>query len=130
MRVRRLMYNSGHSTGTGWEASLGKNIIICSDGTGNSDVKGRGTNVFKLFEAIDLNGHRTKPHLDAQSRSTMTAWGPGIHAAQGNGRRIRVRPARNVRKLYKELGASTIPATGYTCSGSAAAPSPYAPSPG
>ena len=34
---------------------MAKNIIICSDGTGNSDVKGRGTNVFKLFEAIDLN---------------------------------------------------------------------------
>ena len=32
-----------------------KNIIICSDGTGNSAIKDRGTNVFKLFEAIDLN---------------------------------------------------------------------------
>jgi len=27
-----------------------KNIILCSDGTGNSAIKGRGTNVFKLFE--------------------------------------------------------------------------------
>ena len=25
-----------------------KNIILCSDGTGNSDIKGRGTNVFTV----------------------------------------------------------------------------------
>jgi uncharacterized protein (DUF2235 family) len=43
-----------------------KNIIICSDGTGNTAIKGRGTNVFKMFEAIDLNGHRTDPTLDPQ----------------------------------------------------------------
>ena len=43
-----------------------KNIIICSDGTGNTAIKNRGTNVFKLFEAIDLNGHRTSPNLCAQ----------------------------------------------------------------
>ena len=35
-----------------------KNIIICADGTGNTTVKGRGTNVFKLYEAVDQNGHR------------------------------------------------------------------------
>ena len=43
-----------------------KNIIICSDGTGNTAIKNRGTNVFKLFEAIDLNGHRIDPLLDPQ----------------------------------------------------------------
>src|SRR3984893_4171630 len=43
-----------------------KNIIICSDGTGNTAIKNRGTNVFKMFEAIDLNGHRTNPALDPQ----------------------------------------------------------------
>ncbi|MEI9811917.1 MAG: DUF2235 domain-containing protein [Acidobacteriota bacterium] len=43
-----------------------KNIIICSDGTGNTAIKGRGTNVFKLFEAVDLNGHRSHPKLDPQ----------------------------------------------------------------
>ena len=31
-----------------------KNIVICSDGTGNTANKNRGTNVFKLYEAIDL----------------------------------------------------------------------------
>jgi len=45
---------------------VGKNIIICSDGTGNAANKDRGTNVFKLFEAVDLNGHRTNPLLTPQ----------------------------------------------------------------
>lgn len=43
-----------------------KNIVICSDGTGNSAIKDRGTNVFKLFEAVDLNGHLTDPVLAPQ----------------------------------------------------------------
>jgi uncharacterized protein (DUF2235 family)/uncharacterized membrane protein len=45
---------------------MSKNIIICSDGTGNTANKDRGTNVFKLFEAIDLNGHRLNPKLPPQ----------------------------------------------------------------
>lgn len=45
---------------------MAKNIIICSDGTGNTAIKDRGTNVFKLFEAVDLNGHRTDPNLTPQ----------------------------------------------------------------
>lgn len=35
-----------------------KNIVLCSDGTGNRDVKARGSNVFKLYEAIDIHGHK------------------------------------------------------------------------
>lgn len=83
---------------------MGKNIIICSDGTGNTAVKNRGTNVFKLFESVDLNGHRTNPRVEAQvalyddgvGTQTFTplkvlggAFGYGL--------------ARNVRKLYTEL---------------------------
>ena len=40
-----------------------KNIVVCSDGTGNSAIKGRGTNVFKLYEAVDLHGHEQNPDL-------------------------------------------------------------------
>src|SRR5690606_29720832 len=43
-----------------------KNIVICSDGTGNTTIKGRGTNVFKLFEAVDVNGHLANPALTRQ----------------------------------------------------------------
>jgi uncharacterized protein (DUF2235 family) len=38
-----------------------KNIVICADGTGNTTIKGRGTNVFKLYEAVDQSGHRLSP---------------------------------------------------------------------
>ena len=49
-------------------AQLGKpkNIVICSDGTGNSAIKDRGTNVFKLYEAVDFNGHLNNPMLTPQ----------------------------------------------------------------
>ena len=30
------------------------NIVLCSDGTGNSTIKNRGTNVYKLYEAVDI----------------------------------------------------------------------------
>ena len=81
-----------------------KNIVICSDGTGNTGIKGRGTNVFKLYEAIDLHGHRanrtlleqiaiyddgvgTEDFKPAKIFSGMTGWGL----------------SRNVKQLYKEL---------------------------
>jgi uncharacterized protein (DUF2235 family) len=35
-----------------------KHIVLCSDGTGNTAIKGRGTNVFKLFEAVDVVSHK------------------------------------------------------------------------
>jgi uncharacterized protein (DUF2235 family) len=40
-----------------------KNIVICADGTGNSAIKGCGTNVFKIYEAIDQAGRRLPPDL-------------------------------------------------------------------
>jgi uncharacterized protein (DUF2235 family) len=81
-----------------------KNIILCSDGTGNADIKGRGTNVFKLFEAVDLNGHRTNPALDAQLAYYDDGVGSGgstvlrvLGGAAGLGLK------RNVKGLYKSL---------------------------
>ncbi len=32
---------------------MAKNIVLCSDGTGNSAGKARGTNVWRIFEAVD-----------------------------------------------------------------------------
>ena len=48
------------------ERFIPKRIVVCSDGTGNTAVKDRGTNVFKVFEAVDLNGHRLNPELTPQ----------------------------------------------------------------
>ena len=81
-----------------------KNIILCSDGTGNSDIKGRGTNVFKLFEAIDLNEHRTDPDLDTQ----LAFYDDGV-GTRGNlfvrtlGGACGFGLKRNVKELYREL---------------------------
>jgi uncharacterized protein (DUF2235 family) len=44
----------------------GKNIVICADGTGNADVKGRGSNVFKLYEAVDTTSYLQQPDLPRQ----------------------------------------------------------------
>src|SRR5262245_8806418 len=48
------------------EGSMKENSVICADGTGNTTIKGRGTNVFKLYEAVDQVGHRYKPGLTPQ----------------------------------------------------------------
>lgn len=83
---------------------MSKNIVICSDGTGNSDIKGRGTNVFKLFEAIDLNGHRTDPNLPPQ----VALYDDGVGTEDFKPLKIFTGAtgfglSRNVRQLYKEL---------------------------
>jgi uncharacterized protein (DUF2235 family) len=94
-----------------------KNIIICSDGTGNTAIKDRGTNVFKMFEAIDLNGHRINPYLDPQVAFYDDGVGTEtllplklLGGAFGFGL------AKNVRNLYMDLvrvydpGDATTPA--------------------
>jgi uncharacterized protein (DUF2235 family) len=43
-----------------------KNIVLCSDGTGNSGGKGCDTNVWRLYNAVDLHGHRRNPAIPRQ----------------------------------------------------------------
>lgn len=83
---------------------MAKNIVLCSDGTGNRDIKGRGTNVFKLFEAVDLNDHRTNPTLDQQLAyyddgvgSRGNTFFRALGGAAGYGLK------RNVKDLYRAL---------------------------
>ena len=81
-----------------------KNIVICSDGTGNSDVKGRGTNVFKLFEAVDNNGHLEDSNLVEQ----ITFYDDGVGTENFKPVRLAagavgIGLARNVRQLYTSL---------------------------
>jgi uncharacterized protein (DUF2235 family) len=82
----------------------GKNIVICSDGTGNTTIKGRGTNVFKLFEAVDVNGHRRDSRLCRQLAfyddgvgTESLKWLRVFAGATGYGL------SRNVKQLYREL---------------------------
>jgi uncharacterized protein (DUF2235 family) len=83
---------------------MAKNIIICSDGTGNTAIKGRGTNVFKIFEAADLNGHRYDPRLVPQ----VAIYDDGVGTESFKPLKLLAGATgyglgRNVRQLYKEL---------------------------
>jgi uncharacterized protein (DUF2235 family) len=78
--------------------------VLCADGTGNNDVKARGTNVFKLYEAIDRNGHKSNPALTPQ----VAFYDDGV----GTSKFIPLRLlggavgwgfSRNVKDLYTEL---------------------------
>lgn len=76
-----------------------KIIVICSDGTGNTAFKGRGTNVFKLFEAVDVHRKDVKQLAiyDDGVGTQSIKWLRMISGAIGLGL------SRNVRKLYTEL---------------------------
>ena len=83
---------------------MAKNIVICADGTGNTAIKGRGTNVFKLYEAVDGNGHRSDPALVQQVAiyhdgvgTESLRWLRVFTGATGFGL------SRNVKQLYGEL---------------------------
>ena len=78
---------------------MAKNIILCSDGTGNSGGKGRGTNVWKLYKALDL-------HSDKRAQVSIHDDGVGtrdfvlfkmLGGAFGWGLK------QNVKRLYKFL---------------------------
>src|SRR6266508_3819210 len=81
-----------------------KNIILCSDGTGNTAIKGRGTNVFKLFEALDLTSYRGNPDRDPQ----VAFYDDGVGTQDFKPLKIFAGMtgyglSRNVKQLYKEL---------------------------
>jgi uncharacterized protein (DUF2235 family) len=88
-----------------------KRIILCSDGTGNIGGKGRGTNVWKIYKALDRRGHERTPaggpeqiafHDDGVGTSDfkvfkmlggLVGWGLG----------------RNIRDLYTALASCYRP---------------------
>jgi uncharacterized protein (DUF2235 family) len=83
---------------------VAKRIVVCSDGTGNTAIKGRGTNVFKLFEAVDLESHR----YDANATPQIAVYDDGVGTERFKPLKILSGAtgwglSRNVRHLYKEL---------------------------
>ena len=83
---------------------MGKAIVLCSDGTGNSTVKDRGTNVFRLYEALDLHGHER----DASKPRQVAFYDDGVGTqsnpiARALGGAFGFGLARNVRELYADL---------------------------
>ena len=107
----------------------GKNIVLCSDGTGNTAIKARGTNVFKLYEAVDIQGHKYNHTLTPQVALYDDGVGTSslaplkvIGGAFGFGF------GKNVKELYTELIHVYEPATASSFSGSAAERIRFAPS--
>jgi uncharacterized protein (DUF2235 family) len=90
-----------------------KNIVICSDGTGNTAIKGRGTNVFKLYEAVDFEGHRTDPNKIRQIGFYDDGVGTSrIKALAALGGAFGIGLGRNVRQLYADLARVYEPGDG------------------
>ena len=76
---------------------MGKNIILCSDGTGNAGGKGNGTNVWRLFQAIDVShGTQVAFHDDGVGTQDFKLF-KAIGGATGFGL------GRNIRQLYASL---------------------------
>jgi uncharacterized protein (DUF2235 family) len=89
---------------------MGKNIIICSDGTGATAAKNRGTNVFKLYEAVELHDHKMHPGRTQQ----IAFYDDGVGTQGVRFLRILCGAfglglSRNVRELYAELVRSYEP---------------------
>jgi uncharacterized protein (DUF2235 family) len=87
-----------------------KNIAICADGTGNTTIKGRGTNVFKIYESVDQAGHRLDPLLMPQVAlyhdgvgTESVRWFALLTGATGWGL------SRNIKQLYAELARVYAP---------------------
>lgn len=81
-----------------------KNIVLCSDGTGNRDIKARGTNVFKLYEAVDIQGHKNSPSY----RPQVAFYDDGVGSSSFLplkiiGGAFGVGFSKNIRDLYTEL---------------------------
>jgi uncharacterized protein (DUF2235 family) len=87
----------------------GKNIVLCSDGTGNTMMKGRGTNVWKLYEAVDLTGHRWEQNGAGQGGVEQIAFYDDGVGSQDNkilkivGGAFGYGLQRNILDLYKSL---------------------------
>jgi len=87
-----------------------KNIVICSDGTGNTTIKERGTNVFKIFEAVDIHGHTVNPCLTRQ----VAIYDDGVGTSNLKllkllGGAVGLGLGSNVKELYAELARVFVP---------------------
>lgn len=81
-----------------------KNIVLCSDGTGSKGIQKRGTNVFKLYEAVDLHGHGVGPNSPKQVAFYDDGVGTeSIKLLKILGGAFGLGLSRNVKQLYADL---------------------------
>ena len=83
---------------------MAKNIVLCSDGTGNTPGKGRGTNVWKLYLAVDRHDHEENPARPRQIAFYDDGVGTeGIRFFRILGGAFGLGLSRNIRQLYAHL---------------------------
>jgi uncharacterized protein (DUF2235 family) len=81
-----------------------RNIVLCSDGTGSKGMQKRGTNVFKLYEAVDLHGHGVGPNSPKQIAFYDDGVGTeSIKLLKILGGAFGLGLSRNVKQLYADL---------------------------
>ena len=82
-----------------------KNIVICSDGTGNRGGKTRGTNVWRIFNAVDRHNHCIKQitYYDDGVGTQDWRWLRLLAGAFGWGL------SRNIREAYAFLAMNYKP---------------------
>lgn len=82
-----------------------RNIVLCSDGTGNSGGKARGTNVWELFNSVrrhpDADGKLPEPRQTAYYDDGVGTQKFILFKALGGA--LGVGYSRNIRQLYKAL---------------------------
>ena len=100
---------------------MAKKIVVFADGTGNAFAN-QESNVWRLHEALDLS----QPDQIARYIKGVGTSGFKPLAILDGATGIGV--PSNVRKLYRFSAGTGSRATRFTCSASAAAPSPSAPS--
>ena len=84
---------------------MGKNIVICSDGTGNRGGKTRGTNVWRIFSAVDRHRQDTLQitYYDDGVGTEGIRWWRLLTGASGYGL------ARNILEAYAFLAMTYEP---------------------
>ncbi len=83
---------------------MAKNIVLCSDGTGNTPEKSRGTNVWKIYLAINRHDHEKDPLLPKQIAFYDDGVGSeGIRVIRLAGGAFGLGLSRNIRQLYANL---------------------------
>lgn len=99
----RLLHAEGLIGGIG----LAKNIVICSDGTGNRGGKTRGTNVWRIFNAVDRHNNNGLieqiTHYDDGVGTQDWRWVKLFSGAVGWGL------SRNIRNAYAFLAMNYQP---------------------
>jgi uncharacterized protein (DUF2235 family) len=89
---------------------VNKNIVLCSDGTGNQDIKARGTNVYKLYEAVNIHDHKAAPTLRPQIAFYDDGVGTqSLRLLKILGGAFGVGFCWNVQKLYRQLARVYVP---------------------